>query len=80
MESEITINNYASPSSGEAYRDRRLTNNFELWVEIFFVCRHVSMWGFQNRVCLSVRPSVRLSVRTPRKDIIIASSLSVLHY
>ena len=20
----------------------------------FFVCRHVSMWGFQNRVCLSV--------------------------
>ena len=21
----------------------------------FFVCRHVSMWGFQNRVCLSVR-------------------------
>ena len=28
----------------------------------FFVCRHVSMWGFQNRVCLSVRPSVRLSV------------------
>ena len=32
----------------------------------FFVCRHVSMWGFQNRVCLSVClsvcPSVRLSV------------------
>ena len=27
-----------------------------------FVCRHVSMWGFQNRVCLSVRLSVRLSV------------------
>ena len=25
---------------------------------IFFVCRHVSMWGFQNSVCLSVRPSV----------------------
>ena len=24
----------------------------------FFVCRHVSMWGFQNRVCPSVRPSV----------------------
>ena len=22
----------------------------------FFVCRHVSMWGFQNRVCLSVCP------------------------
>ena len=28
----------------------------------FFVCRHVSMWGFQNRVCLSVRLSVHLSV------------------
>ena len=28
----------------------------------FFVCRHVSMWGFQNRVCLSVRLSVRSSV------------------
>ena len=26
------------------------TSSFEL---IFFVCRHVSMWGFQNRVCLS---------------------------
>ena len=39
----------ASPSSGEAYRDRRLTSNFELK---FFVCRHVSIWGFQNRVCL----------------------------
>ena len=41
----------------------------------FFVCRHVSMWGFQNRVCLSVR----LSVRTPRKEILLASSISVLH-
>ena len=28
----------------------------------FFVCRHVSMWGFQNRVCLSVRLSVCLSI------------------
>ena len=28
----------------------------------FFVCRHVSIRGFQNRVCLSVRPSVCLSV------------------
>ena len=44
--------NYASPTSGEAYRDRRLTTNFELSVEIF-VCRHVSVWGFQNPVCLS---------------------------
>ena len=51
--------NYVSPSSGEAYRDRRLATNFEL---NFLVCRHVSMWGFQNRVCLSIRPPVRLSV------------------
>ena len=29
----------------------------------FFVCRHVSMWGFQNRVCLSVCLSVCQSVR-----------------
>ena len=28
----------------------------------FFVCRHVSIWGFQNRVCLSVRLSVCQSV------------------
>ena len=28
----------------------------------FFVCRHVSIWGFQNRVCLSVRPSIRPSI------------------
>ena len=32
---------------------------------------HVSIWGFQNRVCLSVR--------TPRKEITLASSISVLH-
>ena len=46
-----TVDIYASPSSEEAYRDRQLTTSFEL---NFFVCRHVSMWGFQNRVCLSV--------------------------
>ena len=68
---------YTSPSSGEAYRVRQLTTSFELK---FFVCRHVSMWGLQSRVCLSVRPSVRLSVRlsvcpsvrTPRKEITLA--------
>ena len=48
--------NYASPTSGEAYRDRRLTTNFELWVEIFCVstCFHVRI----PKPCLSVRPSV----------------------
>ena len=46
--------NYASPSSGEAYRDRQLTPNFELWIEIFCVptCFHVRI----PKPCLSVRP------------------------
>ena len=45
---------YASPTSGEAYRDRRLTTNFELWVEIFCVptCFHVRI----PKPCLSVCP------------------------
>ena len=48
--------NYASPTSGEAYRDRRLTTNFELWVEIFCVptCFHKRI----PKPCLSVCPSV----------------------
>ena len=52
---------YASPTSGEAYRDRQLTTNFELWVEIFCVptCFHVRI----PKSCLSVCPSVCLSVR-----------------
>ena len=52
--------NYASPTSGEAYRNRRLTTNFELWVEIFCVstCFHMRI----PNPCLSVRPSVRLSI------------------
>ena len=51
---------YASPTSGEAYRNRRLTTNFELWVEIFCVptCFHVRI----PKPCLSVCPSVHLSV------------------
>ena len=31
------------------------------WIRLFFVCRHVSIWGFQNRFRLSVRLSVCLS-------------------
>ena len=61
----VFFNNYASPSSREAYRDRQLTTNFELK---FFVCRHVSMWGFQNRVCLSIRLSAHLSVPREKKS------------
>ena len=54
------IDHYASPTSGEAYRDRQLTTNFELWVEIFCVptCFHVRI----PKPCLSVCPSVRPSV------------------
>ena len=50
----ITINDYASPTSGEAYRDWRLTTNFEFWVEIFCVptCFHVII----PKPCLSVCP------------------------
>ena len=46
--------NYASPTSVEAYGDRRLTTNFELWVEIFCVptCFHVRI----PKPCLSVCP------------------------
>ena len=45
---------FASPSSGEAYRDRQLTSNFELWVEIFCVstCFHMRI----PKPCLSVCP------------------------
>ena len=44
--------NYASPTFGEAYRDRRLTTNFKLWVEIFCVptCFHMRI----PKPCLSV--------------------------
>ena len=39
---ELIRINYASPSSGEAYRDQQLTPNFELWAEFFCVstCFH----------------------------------------
>ena len=44
---------YASPTSGEAYRDRWLTTNFELWVEIFCVptCFHVRIPKPRLSVC-----------------------------
>ena len=69
---------YASPSSRETYRDRRLTTNFELWVEIFCVptCFHMRI----PKPCLSVCLSVRLSVCTPSEEVTIASSILVLHW
>ena len=47
---------YASPSSGEAYRDRRLTAYFELWVEIF--CVPTCFYMRIPKPCLSVRLSI----------------------
>ena len=43
---------YASPTSGEAYRDRRLTTNFELWVEI--LCLPTCFYVRFPKPCLSV--------------------------
>ena len=50
----LYLHYYASPSSGEAYKDRRLTTNFEFWVEILFVptCFHVRI----PKPCLSICP------------------------
>ena len=55
-----STSSYASPTSGEAYRDRQLTTNFEFWVEIFCVpsCFHVRI----PKPCLSVSLSVCLSI------------------
>ena len=66
---------YACPPSGDGFSNRQLTHNFELWVEIycvpkFFVC-HMRI----PKPCLSVCPSVR----TSRKEITLASSISILH-
>ena len=49
---------YASPTSGEAYRDWWLTTYFELWVEIFCVptCFHMRIPKPCLSVCLSVCP------------------------
>ena len=61
----LRTRNYASSSSGEAYRDRQLTTNFEIWVEIFCVptCFHMRI----PKPCLSVCPSVHLSVPREKK-------------
>ena len=58
-------NNYASASSGEAFRDRQLTPNFELWVEIFCVptCFHMRIL----KPCLSVCLSVPREKKSPSK-------------
>ena len=49
---------YASPSSGEVYRDRQLTTNFEFWVEIFCVptCFHMRIPKPCLSICLSSCP------------------------
>ena len=55
MQSALISNNnyYASPTSGEAYRDRRLTTNFELWVEIFLCA---DMFPYEDSKTVSVCP------------------------
>ena len=55
-----TIDIYASPTSGEAYRDRQLTTNFKFWVEIFCVltCFHMRIPNPCLFVCLSVCLSI----------------------
>ena len=52
---------YASPSFGEAYRDRRLTNNFEFWVEIFFV----HTFPYEDSKTVSVHLSVPREKKSP---------------
>ena len=64
----MMCSHYASPSLGEAYSDRQLTLDFELWVENFCVptCFHVRIL------------KTFLSVRTPSKEITLTLSISVL--
>ena len=56
---KFLLDHYASPTSRDAYRDRRLTTNFELWVEIFLCA---DMFPYEDSKTVSVCPSVRLSV------------------
>ena len=51
----LAFNYYASPTSGEAYRNRRLTTNFEFWVEIF-LCADI--FPCEDSKTVSVCPSV----------------------
>ena len=57
---------YASPSSGDAYSDRQLASNFELWVEIFLCA---DMLPYDDSEIMSV---------CALKEITPVSSISVL--
>ena len=49
----IAVVNYVFLPSGDAYRDRRLTTNFELWVEIFCVLTCVTCFHMRiPKLCL----------------------------
>ena len=63
---QVTAFSLCVPVHGGAYRNRQLTTNFELWVEIFCVptCFHMRI----PKPCLSVRPSVHLSVPREKKS------------
>ena len=63
---------YASPSSGDAYIDRLLNLSFELK---FFMCRHVSIWGFRNRVCPYPEKRNRLSFVNISPTLVIDASM-----
>ena len=65
-------------SSGDAYKNRQLTPNFELWVE-FFVCRHVSLWGFRIRVCPYPEKRNHPSFISIIPTLVIDTSLESLH-
>ena len=49
-----SIDYYASPSFENAYSDQQLTPNFELWVEINFLC--ADMFPYENSEIVSVCP------------------------
>ena len=47
---------YASPCSGEAFRDRQLNTKFEFWVEFFCVPSTADMFPYEDSKTVSVCP------------------------
>ena len=50
--------NYASPTSGEAYRDLQPTTNFEFWVD-FFLCADMFPYEYSKTVSVCPYPEKR---------------------
>ena len=59
---------YASPSYGEAYRDRRLTTNFELWVEISPTLVIDTSMERSSRVLIHGNPKIRFFFKKVRNS------------